>query len=348
MTTPTSTSPDTYDGPWKEAIETYFPDCMAFFFPKAASQIDWSKPYEFLDKELQQIAPEGETGQQTVDKLIKVQRTNGEEQWVLIHLEVQSQYDSNFAKRMFTYYYRLLDRYQKQIASMAILGDERPNWRPKKYKSKLWGCKMTFKFDTVKLLRYKNKWAELEASNNPFAILVMAHLYTQETQKDPTKRFELKWRLMRMLYEKGYNKRDIQLLFKFIDWLMKLPEDLKQQLKTRLINYEEEHKMPYITSIEELALAEGREEGREEGKLITSQEKIIQALKIRFNTPSQQTFEELLTMVKQIDKETTLDSLFEKALTVDSIIAFKAKLESYLEDKSTEDTEDTPPADSGL
>jgi hypothetical protein len=28
---------------------------MAFFFPKAHAQIDWSAGYEFLDKELQKI-----------------------------------------------------------------------------------------------------------------------------------------------------------------------------------------------------------------------------------------------------------------------------------------------------
>ena len=49
---------DDYDGPWKEAIETYFEDCMAFFFPQAYADIDWSRGYRFLDKEFQKIVPE--------------------------------------------------------------------------------------------------------------------------------------------------------------------------------------------------------------------------------------------------------------------------------------------------
>jgi hypothetical protein len=30
-------SPDDYDSPWKTALERYFPEFMAFFFPKDRS-----------------------------------------------------------------------------------------------------------------------------------------------------------------------------------------------------------------------------------------------------------------------------------------------------------------------
>ena len=35
--------------------EGYFPDFMAFFFPEAAAEIDWSQGLEALDKELAQV-----------------------------------------------------------------------------------------------------------------------------------------------------------------------------------------------------------------------------------------------------------------------------------------------------
>jgi len=44
-----------YDSPWKEMLDAYFPAFMAFFFPAAAAEIDWSRGYESLDTELQQI-----------------------------------------------------------------------------------------------------------------------------------------------------------------------------------------------------------------------------------------------------------------------------------------------------
>src|SRR5688572_23238702 len=167
---------DDYDSPWKGAVEHYFNDCLAFFFPQAAAEIDWSRGYEFLDKELQQVVPEAELGRRTVDKLVKVWQRTGDEAWVLIHLEVQSQVEAEFAERMYVYHYRLFDRYRRRIASLAILGDERPKWRPESYGYELWGCRIRLEFPTIKLLAYKAQWAELEQSRNPFAVLVMAHL----------------------------------------------------------------------------------------------------------------------------------------------------------------------------
>ena len=38
-----------YDSPWKSALERYFPQFMAFFFPEAHAGIDWNNGYQFLD-----------------------------------------------------------------------------------------------------------------------------------------------------------------------------------------------------------------------------------------------------------------------------------------------------------
>ena len=53
---------DDYDSPWKEILEGYFPDFMAFFFPDAAAEIDWSLGFESLDKELSQVVQDAELG----------------------------------------------------------------------------------------------------------------------------------------------------------------------------------------------------------------------------------------------------------------------------------------------
>jgi hypothetical protein len=58
MTTPY----DDYDSPWKLALEEYFEEFKALFFPTAHADIDWSRPVEFLDKELQQVAIFGSFG----------------------------------------------------------------------------------------------------------------------------------------------------------------------------------------------------------------------------------------------------------------------------------------------
>jgi hypothetical protein len=78
------------DSPWKEILEAYFPQAMQFFFPQTAALIDWERPHEFLDKEFQQIARDAEQGRRYADKLVKVWQHQGQEIWLLIHIEIQA------------------------------------------------------------------------------------------------------------------------------------------------------------------------------------------------------------------------------------------------------------------
>jgi len=101
---------DSFDSPWKEVLETFFPQFMAFFFPAAHAEIDWSKPWKSLDQELQRIVRDAKLGRRLADKLIRVVLRDGRKLVILIHIEVQGDYDKNFEKRMFVYNYRFFDR----------------------------------------------------------------------------------------------------------------------------------------------------------------------------------------------------------------------------------------------
>lgn len=205
-----------FDGPWKEALDAYLPDIVAFFFPTSGAEIDWSRGYEPLDKELQQVAPLGDTGGQAVDKLIQVALSDGAAAWVLIHLDVQSQPDRHFAERMFRYHARLFDHYRRQIVSLAILGDDRANWRPASFGYDRWGCALQLTFPTAKLLDYDLD--ALEADPNLCATVVLAHLTAQATRRDPERRARAKVDLARRLYRLGYDRERIVQLFRFIEW----------------------------------------------------------------------------------------------------------------------------------
>ncbi len=280
---------DAYDTPWKDVVEVYFEAFLRFFFPAIHADIDWSKGYEFLDKELSQIMRDAELGTRFADKLVKVWKRSGEETWVMIHLEIQSQEDGTFSERMFLYYYRLRDKYNREVVSLAVLGDDRLDWRPQTFERSLWGCEVNFRFPIIKLLDYAPRWAELEASLNPFAIVVMSHLKTKETKHDYESRKEWKFRLTRRLYEQGYERQDIMNLFRFVDWVLELPADLKQAFRNDLAQYEQERQMPYITSIERMGIEQGRVEGqRSLIDLLLSQKvgRIPQVLNDRISTLS--------------------------------------------------------------
>jgi hypothetical protein len=250
-----------YDSPWKEAMDLYFEEFVAFFFPKAHQDIDWQKNYEFMDKEFQQVVRDAEVGKRLADKLVKVWRQDGKQTLVMVHIEIQSKYESNFAERMFVYNYRIFDRYRLPTATLVVLADDRPSWRPKKYQYKIWDSDMGLKFPVVKLLDYEQQWSMLESNTNPFAVMVMAHLKTQATNRNPSARLQWKLTLAKSLYQRGYSRQDIVDLFRLINWMMTLPEELERSFTLEITDYEEEKKMPYITPLERFAIAKGRTEG---------------------------------------------------------------------------------------
>lgn len=256
---------DEFDSPWKEIIEWYFEEFMLFFFPTAHVDIDWNRDVEFLDKELQQVVRDAELGRRYADKLAKVWRKSGEEEWVLAHLEVQGQPESGFDRRMYSYNYRLFDRYDRPVASFAVINDDGVKWKPGQFGYTLWGCKINFEFPVVKLLDYKVHWSALENNDNPFATVVMAHLKALETQHNAEQRSFWKFYLIRRLYERGYARQDILNLFHFVDWLLRLPTDLELLFRQQVEELEVQTHMRYVTSIERLAREEGRGEGIEEG-----------------------------------------------------------------------------------
>jgi hypothetical protein len=253
------------DSPWKDILRAYFPQAIAFFFPQTAALIDWNRPYELLDKEFQQITRDAELGKRYADQLVKVWQINGAELWLLIHIEVQAQKERAFEQRMFTYNLRIFDRYQQIPISLAILCDESDRWRPHEYGANYPDTKLNFEFGAVKLIDYRTQWAELEKSENPFATVVMAHLKVLETKRNIDQRKAWKFRLTRALYEKGYERQEVLDLYRFIDWVMILPEAIEQVFWQELQTFEEDRKMTYVTNAERFGFERGMEQGVAQG-----------------------------------------------------------------------------------
>ena len=263
--------PDDYDTPWKEAVERYFPEFMAFYFPAAHAQIDWGQGHSFLEQELQAIAQDAELGKRFVDKLVRVTRLTGQEDWIYIHLEVQGTAQTEFAERMFVYNYRIFDRYHRPVASMAVLADDGLNWKPQAFGYDVLDCQMGIRFPVAKLLDYAAQEAALQDEPNPFALVTLAHLQTRATRQDPQARFEAKWRLVQLLYRRGWDKQRIIDLFMVIDWMMRLPEHLKQQLWQNLEQLEQEKKMAYVSSVEHIGIEKGMQLGVQQGEALALQ-----------------------------------------------------------------------------
>ena len=188
-----------YDLPWKTALTHAFRAFMSFFFPELSAQIDWTKRPRFRDKELAGISLGSRPDSLLADKLVEVALRDGRVQWVLIHIEVQAQRDVLLARRVLDYNYRIFTEYAQPVASLVLLADEDPHWHPTAFHNEVLGTVMGISFAIAKLTDYAARSDELLASHNPFALIALAHLRTQQSRHDPDQLFAAKWQLTKLL-----------------------------------------------------------------------------------------------------------------------------------------------------
>jgi Putative transposase, YhgA-like len=149
-----------YDLLWKAAVEEMPEDGLKSILGDHAQQIDFSRRPEFMDKELSVIIQSNRKkleANQLVDFLVKVWLLDGREQWILIHIEVQSQPDAKFAERMYQYYIRIKQKFKCDVTSVAVLADGNQNFRPSRHSESCLGTHLretesiTVRFDAATL-----------------------------------------------------------------------------------------------------------------------------------------------------------------------------------------------------
>ncbi|HEY0586074.1 MAG TPA: DUF4351 domain-containing protein [Pseudoduganella sp.] len=262
-----------FDSPWKVVLTHAFHAFMSFYFAELEKQIDWSRRPRFLDKELAQAGFGDEPDGRIADQLVAVFLRDGREHWVLVHVEVQAHHDDSLARRILAYNYRIFEQHGQPVASLVLLADDDAHWRPSAFHNELLGTRMGISFATAKLLDYANCMDELRNSRNPFALVTLAHLYTQQTRKNADARFAAKWQLTKLLVQRGWSKKRIIILFKAINWMMTLPVPLEERYWKSVRKLERERKMEWISPLEQIlmkkglqkGIQQGLEQGREEG-----------------------------------------------------------------------------------
>lgn len=216
-------SPDTL---WKEIIEDLFDDFLAFFLPDLHVEVDASREPQFLEQELHQIIPSRERkGKRINDKLVKVYLKSGQEKWILVHIEVQGEYETNFSERMFVYYYRIFDKYRQEITAIALFTGKKTPRKYDRYKTTVFGTSILYHYNAIRIKDYQEE--DLIGAENPFALAVLAGLYALKTKDQHHKRMQFKFRLIRLALAQNYDRKKIVRLFIFVRYLLTLPEELE-------------------------------------------------------------------------------------------------------------------------
>lgn len=269
---------DDYDAPWKTAVMRYFREFMAFYFPQVHDAIDWRRGYSFLDQELAQLVHDARLGRRRLDKLVQVSGKEGDAKLLYIHLEIQRSREKDFAKRIFTYHYRLYDRFDCPITTLVVLADPHPGWRPDWFGYAQFGCEVGLHFPTVKLMDYWPRLERLLEEENAFALLTAAHLMTLHTRGQHRRRFEFKTRLTELLFARNWDAQRVRDLFDVLDWLLRIPPDLQDQLAARIVELNRSKKMPFESLMTRIAREQMRKEILEEGR----RQALREQLQLRF------------------------------------------------------------------
>jgi predicted transposase YdaD len=284
------------DSLWKAILEDLFADFLRFFFSNADTIFDMKKGFEYLDKEMAQIAIESDLeSPKYVDKLVKAYTHTGNEQWVLVHVEVQGYTDLHFEERMFSYYYRIFDRYRKRITAIVLLTDRDRKFHPAAYHSEFLGTEIRYRFNTYKVLDQSED--ELQKSSNPFAFVILTALLALQRGRLTDKALlDLKLVLARNLLERNFSKSTIKGIFNFIRYYVAFanPEnDSKFDNKIDSFTQKSRH-MGIIETIKEREtqkiLERGIEKGKAEGR-IESKTEVVRNLITKLGLPDVQAAE---------------------------------------------------------
>ena len=254
---------------WKGMLEGVFDDLLRFVFPRADRIFDLERGFEFLDKELGAMNPKPHRKSDTrfVDKLVKVYQRDGSEEWVLCHVEVQGADDKEFAKRMFKYYARVFDRFDRPLTAIAIFTGKDGRKLPGMYVRKYAGAELVYKYNTLCILDYPDR--SLAANRNPFALVMLAAKKALLGGKDlDGLLLKEKLAIAKMLIKRGYNEAKTDGILSFLHNYVRFEKPESNRI------FEEEidrltgkiNTMGIIEQVKQIKLDEARAEARKEGE----------------------------------------------------------------------------------
>ena len=104
-------------------------------------------------------------------------------------------------------------------------------------------------------------------------------------------------------------------LFHFIDWLMRLPEEMEESFLAEMHQYEEGKKMEYISSVERIGIKKGIQQGIQQ----SAREAVIDILELRFEVVPKS----IVNKLNEIYDPSILKIFHRKAMKANSLKEFE-------------------------
>lgn len=251
---------------WKMVMDEVFEDLLRFIFPDADQVYDLGRGFEFLDKELAEMYPEPEKDSDTrfADKLVKVFHRDGEEEWVLLHIEIQGDTSRRveFSERMFRYFYRILDRYRRPVSAVAIFTGQYGKNMPVRFEYTYRRTKLLYEWHSLSILDFTDK--ELEESDNPFALVVAAARASLLEEKIPEKELlDRKVLIGKLLFKKGFSSQKVRAVLTFLENYVLFEDPEMNRIFRKEIEPYDKNK---VMSVDDVVKLVAEEKGRESSR----------------------------------------------------------------------------------
>jgi predicted transposase YdaD len=256
---------------WKTIIEEVFAELLRFIYADADQVYDMGRGFEFLEKELAELnpQPDEEKDSRFADKLVKLYHKDGQEEVVLLHIEVQGDTANRegFAERMYIYHYRIRDRYPGRLVSaLAIFTGLDADQMPGQFDYSYRGTELTYKYPTLSVLQFSDE--ELEASPNPFAqVVIAARMRLKEGKISEDELLNIKLLAADRLQKKGFPDDLAEAIFIFLrNYVLFEEPETNRKFDDRFKAIDKLNIMKTVELLKEEGREEGLEEGRVEGK----------------------------------------------------------------------------------
>jgi predicted transposase YdaD len=283
-------------------LEKFFRDFLELFFPAVAERLDFGT-LAFLDKELFADLPQGPTRE--VDVVGRLETHEGDPEFVLVHVEVQSRPEKDFARRMFEYSVLLWLRHRAPIFPVVLYLQGGEGLADEEYQESLFGRELfRFCYASVGLASLP---AEEYVETGPLGA-ALAVLMSRRKNADQV---VLEADLQRRVAKSRLDDLRKFLLLNVIETYSRLSEAERARLE-HLISRKEYRTVQEVKETwSDRILKQGREAGVTEGK----RETLLRLLTVKFGRLSSET----IAKVNAVPSAAELDAYLDRILSAESL-----------------------------
>ena len=300
-----------YDQLFKTILEKLLRDFLELFFPEAAARLDF-ETLRFVDKEVFANVPEGTVRE--ADVIAKLQTREGKPELVLVHIEVQTEPESDFPHRMFEYYSVLRLHYGIPVFPVVVYLRHGPSSRVAEYRESLFEQELLlFRYHTLALARLP---AEEYVETSPLGAALAALMAASRN------RARLRLSMLERVVGSELDEALKYLLVNVIETFFELSGEDAEEYR-RLVSGKEyravqEVELTWADRLMEKGREEGREKGREEGRevgvLEGKRKTLSRLLTAKFGELSDETKARVEVM-----SSTDLDRVLDRVLTATTL-----------------------------